>query len=190
MRVGTCGRCRCASDLVAAVVPCLVPQRSSAKRRPSPGLRAPSPGGRGIFIYLLASLCRYQCPAGEGGRRPGEGRGITPDSALLSASIPPLSQVSSQTIVGKNADPHPPCGHPLPVGEGFLYILQRRCVDTNAREGWERESLFSEHQDDERPGHEGASAAALLLRGGVLLGGGGGRADRGGREVEAVGLGI
>ena len=24
-------------------------------------------------------LCRYQCPPGEGGRRPGEGRGITPD---------------------------------------------------------------------------------------------------------------
>ena len=34
---------------------------------------------------------------GEGGRRPGEGRGITPDSARLSTSVPALSIVSSPT---------------------------------------------------------------------------------------------
>ena len=45
-------------------------------------------------------------------------------------------QSRSPTVVGKAPTLTHPSRHPLPVGEGFHYICQHRCVDTNGGEAW------------------------------------------------------
>ena len=59
------------------------------KRRPSPALRAPSPSGRGVFVYLSTSLslCRDQCPPEEGERKPDEGLPVSKAGVVENTSL-------------------------------------------------------------------------------------------------------
>src|SRR5438477_1982912 len=119
----------------------------SLMTRPSPGLRPPSPGGRGISAEVSARrhLIEILLPPGEGARSADEGR-VKPDSSPLApalSAIPPvLNSATLHEDRRQNAEGRNPPVLFLPPAFCLLpfHRLSSEAVDSGGRRRARRRS--------------------------------------------------